>query len=350
MPISNPTVGPYPSIEDVMQRTRILINDTQAGAFSTVGEGRVFTDQWTPSINILNLALQKLQRDLELAGLPTTRELTYNIGTNLTLVLTAAAAASGQTTTYTGTITGGATNAFVGKYFNITGFTNAGNNVANALCVASTALALTLINPDGVAETNGAQAVSGGLPVVNGPLGSATADPGVVVYLGYNGFWDGTVLHTSPTLPPDLLYPVKIRARISGSGNPFRELHEFPSGLYSCNQSAIGLGGWEWFNDRLNMNGSLVAMDMELRYQGGISPFSVNLNPDIWASTYVPFADSGDALAYQMTIVFVGPRLPQQAQAILQGLKEDYSNIVAQLAARWLRPPVQGAVAQLRKG
>lgn len=61
---------------------------------------------------------------------------------------------------YTGTITGGASNALVGQYFSVAGFTNGPNNKVYALCTASTATTLTLAGGATVAETAGATASS----------------------------------------------------------------------------------------------------------------------------------------------------------------------------------------------
>ena len=81
------------------------------------------------------------------------------------LTLTAAAAASGGSTVYTGTITNGTSNAFKGFYFVVTGFTNATNNSAYVgsqgfLCTASTTTTLTLSNALGIAETHAGTATS----------------------------------------------------------------------------------------------------------------------------------------------------------------------------------------------
>jgi len=75
------------------------------------------------------------------------------------LALTAAAAAVGNTTLYTGTITGGASNAFVGFEFTVAGFDLAPNN-GNFACVASTATTLTLANAAGVVDTHAATATT----------------------------------------------------------------------------------------------------------------------------------------------------------------------------------------------
>lgn len=61
---------------------------------------------------------------------------------------------------YTGTITGGASNALVGQYFSTAGFTNTPNNKVYALCTASTATTLTLSGGATVAETTAATAAA----------------------------------------------------------------------------------------------------------------------------------------------------------------------------------------------
>jgi hypothetical protein len=94
--------------------------------------------------------------------------------------LSAAGAASDGSTTYAGTITSGASNALVGLYFTTSGFNNAGNNVANALCTASTTTTLTLTNGGGVAETNTGSAAF----VADGILISAMSYVGSAGYGG----------------------------------------------------------------------------------------------------------------------------------------------------------------------
>lgn len=59
---------------------------------------------------------------------------------------------AGGTGVYTGTITGGAANAYVGYYFVVTGFSNLPNN-GTFICTASSATTLTLQNAASVTET-----------------------------------------------------------------------------------------------------------------------------------------------------------------------------------------------------
>lgn len=95
---------------------------------------------------------------------------TAALTTPAALTLSAAAAASGGVAVYTGTITGGGSNAFAGLQFVITGFDlTANNSVATAagggafLCTASTTTTLTLVNPLAVADTHAGTATAQGL-------------------------------------------------------------------------------------------------------------------------------------------------------------------------------------------
>lgn len=75
--------------------------------------------------------------------------------------LTSVVDASGGTTVYTGTITGGGSNAYAGLRFTVDGFTNGANNGA-FICTASSITTLTLKNALGVSETVAATALSSG--------------------------------------------------------------------------------------------------------------------------------------------------------------------------------------------
>ena len=79
-------------------------------------------------------------------------------GTQFTL--TAVANSSGNTAVYTGTITGGGSNAFAGETFVVAGFAAHASNNGTFICVASTTTTLTLENASAVAETHAATATA----------------------------------------------------------------------------------------------------------------------------------------------------------------------------------------------
>ena len=80
--MSSPTInigtvsggGSYPSLEDICNYVRALINDSQAGATDTPGEGQIFTDN--PAISpfvlpMLNASIREVYRELRNIGAPT---------------------------------------------------------------------------------------------------------------------------------------------------------------------------------------------------------------------------------------------------------------------------------------
>lgn len=85
----------------------------------------------------------------------------------LNLVLASVAAGTGV---YTGTITGGGSNAYAGQMVTIAGFTNAANN-GTFLCTASSTTTITVVNAASVLETHAA---------------TVTAFAGTILYKSYN--------------------------------------------------------------------------------------------------------------------------------------------------------------------
>jgi lysophospholipase L1-like esterase len=86
--------------------------------------------------------------------------------TTASLTLTAAGTASGGVTAYVGTFPNCGTNACVGAFFTVAGFTNGANNGTWA-ATASTTTALTLANTAGVAETHAGTATDNWGTTVN---------------------------------------------------------------------------------------------------------------------------------------------------------------------------------------
>ncbi len=255
MPIPVPTVGSYPTIEDVFQAARIHISDVRDGATSMVGESRVATDPWTPSIQYLNLALQALQRDCQDKGMPATREVSF------------------------------------------------------------------IIN---------------GLAPVNSTLGVGAANPAIQVSLGFEGFNDGLVLHNPPVLPADLLVPIKVGQRITGSGTLFSPVPLANDDLPSINQG-VYLGFWCWRTDHIWFNGSQNTMDIQLLYEGGLPKYAITLNPDFWPTTLVPILDSADVLAWKVAQLFVAPRAAQYPPGAVDYVETSYKSQMIQLVNRWIK-------------
>jgi hypothetical protein len=84
--------------------------------------------------------------------------LRYDTDPGTSFAVTAAANASGGTTVYTGTFTGGGTNGLINRFFTIAGFVTNPSNNGRFLCTANSTTTLTLVNASGVSESHAATA------------------------------------------------------------------------------------------------------------------------------------------------------------------------------------------------
>jgi len=58
----------YPSLETIANLARAFVNDDQAGATGTPGEGQVLTDTSTTLLNLMNSAIREVYRDLKISN------------------------------------------------------------------------------------------------------------------------------------------------------------------------------------------------------------------------------------------------------------------------------------------
>lgn len=223
----------YPSLEDVTNLVRSLINDDGAGATGAVGEGQIAVDNPSISpamIRFLNAAVKELYRELRNIGDPTLIADNY-----------------------------------------------------------------VLLN----------------LPVINGPEGSATASPETQVSLGYTGFFDGTQMWPAYTLPTNMLMPIEVWQRQTGSNLPFTRVPQAQGAISSAIQGPY-MGQWEWRGDAIWFNGATQACDLRIRYQ---QTFPLPVGPNIdFSTTYIPVQDCVNVVAYKVASKFV-MRLNEPAAA-----------------------------------
>lgn len=203
---------------------------------------------------------------------------TYN--TALTLTLTSVASASGGAAVYSGSFTDGASNAYAGRVFVVSNFTNAVNNGA-FLCTASSAVSLTLQNANGVAETN---------------QGAAKANPSYVV---------GNAYGTNCLYAPGSFSNISIDGNVSAyyygghstTTNVGCFVRTYPTSLGSATASATNLNSL-WFTAHGNDgNGDIIGwntVDGSGAVTGVTTPFSSEPTHDyelvILATLSVPVA------------------------------------------------------------
>ena len=214
--------GGYPSLTSILQTMQLYLNDWQAGATQTPGEGRITTASPTQSPQTLRAivsAVREVYRELRNVGDPTL--LRDNILVNLP-----------------------------------------------------------------------ANAVTG---------------PNVQTYLGFSGYFDGSVVQPTIVLPPDLIYPLALAEQQTGTGLPFVPMFQPPSGLSPVIQQTVCLGQWEWRGggqvgataataggDALWFVGSIAPVTIRIRYLAALTQFISPVNYD---TTFVPIMDCEEAVA-----------------------------------------------------
>ncbi len=160
-----------------------------------------------------------------------------------------------------------------------------------------------------------------------------TTDANVQVYVGFNGYFDGTIMHANPRLPSDLMQPLFLWEQSVGTGFPFQPM-TIPNGsvLPSVIQGAY-LGFWEWRTYRIYMVGSTQVKNLRLRYQSGQPPLFVP--PEDFATTAVNILDCQEAIACDMAVQFGSSRGANE-QALLR-MEKRRDEAISDMAEEYVR-------------
>lgn len=138
-------------------------------------------------------------------------------------------------------------------------------------------------------------------------------DPSVQVFISYEGYFDGTVMHATPVLPSNMRAILKAWERQTGSGLPFQPMGQPREGLPSQYQAQF-FGQWEWRADRMYMIGSTVTEDIRLRIETRSPVLSADAD---FSQTQIVILSSVNALATYVAYVYARAR-GAQAAAVMQ--------------------------------
>lgn len=117
-------------------------------------------------------------------------------------------------------------------------------------------------------------------------------DPQTQEYINYTGSFDGYNTFSSPVLPANMLLPLRLWERPSGSTQDYQEMLPVNDGLPSRPQTGT-LQQWEWRNDSIYFVGVMNATDIRIRYLQFFSDLV-----DGTSIVNIPWSDR--ALAYLM--------------------------------------------------
>src|SRR5262249_54122425 len=103
-----------------------------------------------------------------------------------------------------------------------------------------------------------------GLPPVNSSLGVGVTNPAVQVSIQFIGYFDGLQMWPNLTLPGNMLQPLEMWERQSGTNNPFGMMRQ-STGALAPRYQTNALGDWEWRGDAIWMVGSVEPRDVRIR-------------------------------------------------------------------------------------
>lgn len=143
------------------------------------------------------------------------------------------------------------------------------------------------------------ETVISNLPVI------ASTDPSTQQWIDWTGFFDGVTFTAAPLLPATFISPQRLWERVNGMNAEFSPMRPAGDGLEdrvkgSCNKF------WDWRQDRIFLPGSILAMDLRLRFAAYLP--DITLSQNSFSATPVPIMRSADALAHYAAAIFVSPR------------------------------------------
>lgn len=137
-------------------------------------------------------------------------------------------------------------------------------------------------------------------------------NPGVQVYVSVEGYFDGSVMHSTPALPPDMILPLRLWERQTGSGQTFQPMNQPEDGLPSVQQGTF-FSMWEWREDKIALFGATQSRDLRVRYEAALLPIK---NDADLTKAIIKIRGGKRAVAFAVAEYFAAARgAPQQTWA-----------------------------------
>lgn len=164
-------------------------------------------------------------------------------------------------------------------------------------------------------------------------------DPGTQVNVSDTGYFDGVTAVPAPQLPTDLMNPLFMWERQTGSTEEWVPMQEILDGLPSVQQGSR-LVIWEYRQDALYMPGATQTNDLRLRYEGSQAQFAT-INDTLY------IRGGASPLAYYMVSTYMASKNPDLANVC----EDRAMKRLQQLATRNARmkqraPSIRGSYGQ----
>jgi len=185
-----------------------------------------------------------------------------------------------------------------------------------------------------------------------GVPGVTSMDPLVQVSIGFNGYFDGTVLQPAPALPQNLIRPYKLWERPSGTTQLLTETDEVINGLPSIPKMSWNRQ-WEWRDDVLYMPGATVPTDIRMRFAQYFADFLDNspLPNTPWYGQPIPVMRCSDAFAdYICCEAEIARQNPDAAMAFQSSGEAKAMTLVGRDTTQAQATPSTAQIGKMRDG
>ena len=145
--------------------------------------------------------------------------------------------------------------------------------------------------------------------ILHGAAPVFNTDPSAQVNISWAGYSDGFASFLTPALPQNLIQPLILWERVTGSGSAFFPMDKLDNGLPAVTKTQLNRS-WEWRNGAIYMPGALSTTDIRLRYAAFYPDFvSPNgLGGVSFANQPIPIVRAMNALAWFICAEFAKTR------------------------------------------
>lgn len=173
---------------------------------------------------------------------------------------------------------------------------------------------------------------------------AASSDPASQTQLNWSYFFDGVSYYspattpTAPVLPQDLIIPLRMWERLTGTNSSFIPMEPCADALPDVRKGGLNRF-WLWENNTIYMPGSLFSMDLRLEYSAYLPDFVTN-GAIQWYTLPIPIMRAMDALADFICAEAAGPRGDVDAATFIASGEKKARLIFNQEVSQKQRRPV----------
>lgn len=150
----------------------------------------------------------------------------------------------------------------------------------------------------------------------------ANTDPSTQVWVSSTGYFDGADNHPTPHLPGDMVIPLRVWERFSGTQNPFTQVTPSQDGLDGFTPQMPYFGQYDYRSNIVVFPGATQSNELRIRY---IKYFQDLTGP----TSIVQYPRMSVALAYMTAYVFANARGDQSAGGLKADAEAQLDNLVS---------------------